>query len=124
MIGSLARQLMQQAVAFAGDATRSLDFTILNSTDYDPETGTPVYTRTNIRVGRALLGRISEADAKKYALTTTTHKATVAMIDYEAAGSPVAEAEDEVLIGGKVFAIEKVVIGSMNQSVIFYVCEK
>lgn len=125
MIGSLAKTLMQKAVAFSGDAAKPVTISILNSTDYDTETGTVSETRTDVLIGRALLGRVSEMDSKKYQLTNTTHKAIVAMLDYEAAGSPdLPEAEDRVLIDGVVFEVDRIVVGSMGQSILLFICEK
>lgn len=125
MIGSLSKTLMQKAVAFAGDGTKPVTFTILNSTDYDPETGTFVATQTEVNVSRALMGRVTEADSKKYALTNTTHKVTVAMADYLATDLPhLPEAEDNVKINDILYVVDKVVIGSMDHSLILFICEK
>jgi hypothetical protein len=48
----------------------------------------------------------------------------VAYADYEANGSPVLpEPEDRISIAAKEWIIDKVVIGSMDQSIKFFVCE-
>lgn len=125
MIGSLSKVLMQKAVAFAGDATKPVTFTILNSTDYDPETGAIVKTETEVNVAKALMGRVTEADSKKYALTNTSHKVIVAMADYKATGlEALPEAEDTVLVNGIRYVVDKVVLGSMEHSLILFICEK
>lgn len=125
MIGSLSKTLMQKAVAFAGDGAKPVSISILTSTDYDTETGEVITTRTEVPIGRALLGRISEADSKKLQLTNTTHKVIIAMNDYTAAGSPeLPQSEDDILVGGVLYTVDRVVKGSMDQSLIFYICEK
>lgn len=124
MMGSLAKSLMKKAVAIAGNGTKKITLTIIGPASYDPETGE--HTRTDIAVplGNAIMGRVSEAEVAKFKLTSTTHSATVAMLDYQAAGSPtLPDTNDRVLIDGVEWMIEKIVTGSMGQSIKFYVCE-
>lgn len=124
MIGNLSKTLMKKAIRFAGDGTKSVTVSLLASSVYDPETGDYTAVNTDLVIGPALMGQVTETESTKYKLTTTTHKATVAMLDYEANGSPtLPEASDRILIDGKPWLIDKVRFGSMNQSITFYVCE-
>lgn len=124
MVGSLAKTLMKTAIRFAGDGTKTVTVSILASSTYDPETGEYIAVNTDLLVGPALMGQITEAESTKYKLTTATNKATVAMLDYEANGSPdLPETSDRILIDGKEWLIDKVRFGSMNQSICFYISE-
>lgn len=124
MIGTLAKTLMKKAIKFAGDGVKSVTVSLLASSEYDPETGAFVTVNNNFDIGKALMGQITEAESAKYKLTATTHKATVAMLDYEANGSPtLPDTSDRILIDNKPWLIDKVRFGSMNQSITFYVCE-
>ena len=124
MVGSLSRILMKRAINFAGDGTKPVTLTILESTSYDPETGETTRSDSNYSLGRAIVGVVSEGEVAKHRLTATTHKAVVAMLDYEASGSPqLPKTSDTILLDTKPWLVDKVVFGSMNQSVIFYVSE-
>ena len=124
MLGSLAKTLMQKAVRIAGDAAKDVDIVLLGTPVYDPETGTATRTDETFPIGRGILARITEEDVKKFNLVKTTHKVTVAYADYEANGAPeLPTANDRVSIGGKEWLIDKVVVGSMDQSLKFFVCE-
>jgi hypothetical protein len=124
MIGSLSRNLMKKAVQIAGNGTKPVTLTIVGPATYDPVTGEHTRTDITVAIGRAILGKVSEAEVAKFKLTTTSHSATVAMLDYEAAGSPtLPDTNDRILIDGIAWMIEKIVYGSMNQSIKFYVCE-
>jgi len=124
MVGSLARTLMKKAIRFAGDGAKSVTVSLLASSEYDPETGEFVTINNDFTIGPALMGQVTESESVKYRLTTTTHKATVAMLDYEANGSPtLPESSDRILIDSKPWLIDKVRFGSMNQSITFYICE-
>jgi hypothetical protein len=97
---------------------------LLLSSDYDPETGAITENRQEVLIGTALMGQVSTADVAKYRLENTSHKATIAMADYEANGSPeLPDANDKVLINGSPWQVDKVLIGSMNQSITLFICE-
>lgn len=121
MIGSLAKNLMQKVVHFAGDAAKAVTISILVSSDYDPETGAMTEVRTSVPVGKALMGQVSSADVAKHRLENTSHKATIAMADYSGVDLP--EPSDKILIDGSPWLVDKVIIGSMNQSITLFVCE-
>jgi hypothetical protein len=124
MIGSLAKTLMQRAVRIAGDAAKDVQIVLLGPSVYDPVTGTSTRADETFTIGRGILARITEEDVAKYKLTKTTHKVTVAYEDYEANGAPeLPTANDRVLIAGKEWMIDKIVTGSMEQSLKFFVCE-
>jgi hypothetical protein len=121
-MGSIARRMMKKVVQVAGDATRAATISLLTAAIYDPVTGTMVRTDTPYLLGSAIVGVISDADMKKFNLQSTTHKAVLAMLDYEASGSPeLPKAQDRILLDGTTWLIDKVIIGSMNQSIVFFV---
>jgi len=124
MMGSLAKSLMKKAVALAGDGTKPCTIQILNSADFDPDTGVITRSDSSYSLGMAIVGVVSEAEIAKHRLTATSHKAVLAMLDYEAGGAPqLPETSDRILLDGKAWIVDKVRIGSMNQSIIFYVSE-
>lgn len=124
MMGSLARSLMKKAVAIAGDGTKEVTISVLLSADFDPDTGDVIRSDSSYSLGRAIVGVVGEAEVAKFRLTATTHKAVVAMLDYEASGSPqLPQTSDRILLAGKPWIIDKVRFGSMNQSIIFFVSE-
>jgi len=124
MMGSLARTLMNRAIAIAGDGTKDVSISLLLGSTYDPATGTYTADEDIRMIGRAVMGMISESEVNKYRLTNTTHKAVIAMVAYESAGNPpLPDPQDKILIDGKQWLIDKVQVGSMNQSIAFYVCE-
>lgn len=124
MMGSLAKALMQKAVRIAGDAAKDVEIKVFGGAAYDPATGKSTRTDTLFPIGRGILSRITEEDVAKFNLTKTTHKVTVATADYEANGSPTLPGpEDRILIAGKEWLINKVVLGSMEQSIKLFICE-
>lgn len=124
MMGSIAKAMMQKAVRIAGDGAKMVEIKLFGIATYDPATGKSVKTEEIVPIGRGIVSRITEEDVARFNLTKTTHKVVVAYADYEKNGAPeLPTPEDRVTIAGKEWLIDKVVIGSMDQSIKFFVCE-
>lgn len=125
MMGNIARKMMQRVIKIAGnDATAEATISLLTGTVYDTHTGVMTRTDVPVKLGRAIVGVVSDADVAKFGLQSTTHKAVVAMLDYEASGSPkLPKAQDRILLNDKPWLLNKVVVGSLNQSLVFFVSE-
>lgn len=122
-LGSLARTLMQKTVALAGDGAKEVIFTLLETVTYDPEDGEIVRDDDITNPIKALLGPVSEMEAAKFRLEKSTHKLVVASLDYEATGLDDPQTHDKLSIGGRVWLIERVIVGPFDESLWFYVCE-
>lgn len=120
-IGSLAKSLMKKTIAFSGDAAKEVNIVILGDVAYDPSDGSFTDTGSTVSMGRALFCTISEDEMMRARLDRATRKVVIDTITYNANVSEPPETHDKLLIDGKVWLVEKMVTGSMEQSYIFYV---
>ena len=124
MIGRLAKTMMKRTIGVVGsDGTVDLVFREIGPVTYDPQTGTSVRNDTDTQIGRAIKSRVTQEDLTKFGLTKTTHKVVVDSISFRNGVTVEPSENDRLVIDGKEWFIDKVISGSMDQYVKFFVCE-